>query len=100
MIPVNPFWTLYHFITRSAIRAGGMGADQRISRTEALRLATVGNAHLTFQEKARGTIESGKLADLVVLSDDILSCPEAEIEQMRPLITIVGGKIVHRAPGL
>jgi predicted amidohydrolase YtcJ len=100
VIPVNPFWTLYHFITRGTISGGVMGADQRIGRVEALRLATTGFAYLTFQEPDQGTIERGKRADLVVLSDDILTCPEAHIERLRAMMTVVGGKIVYRAPDL
>lgn len=94
VVPYPPLWSIYHFVTRDTISGGVMGADQRITREQALRLATVGNAWLTFEEKAKGTIEPGRLADLVVLSDDILTCPEKRIEQTTVLMTMAGGKVV------
>jgi len=92
--PYNPFWTLYHFITRNTINAGKLGDGQRIDRVTALRLSTLGNAALTFDEDARGSLESGKFADLTVLSNDILSCPENQIEDITVVMTIVGGQVV------
>ena len=94
VVPYQPFWTLYHFITRQTISAGVMGEDQRIDRQQALKLSTVENAYLNFEESVKGTIESGKLADLVVLSADFLTIPEEQIETMDVVMTMVGGKIV------
>jgi predicted amidohydrolase YtcJ len=94
VVPYPPFWTLYHFITRDTISAGVMGPDQRITRDEALRAATLGNAYLTFEERSRGSIQEGKLADFLVLSKDFLTCSEKDIESMTVLTTVVGGKIV------
>ena len=56
------------------------------------------NAYLTFEERTKGSIEPGKLADLVVLPEDILTCPEERIEQMQVAMTMVGGKVVYRRP--
>jgi predicted amidohydrolase YtcJ len=95
VVPYPPLWTLYHFITRDTITGGVLGADQRVSREDALRMATMGNAWLTMEEKEKGSIEPGKLADLVVLSDDPLTAPEARIRDATVLLTIVGGAIVH-----
>ena len=81
---------------RSVFSCGVMGPDQRISREEALRAATLGNAYLTFEEKVKGSIEGGKLADLLVLSDDLLTCPEKGLEDMSVVMTIVGGKVVYK----
>jgi hypothetical protein len=72
-----------------------MGPDQRISREDALRAATLGNAYLTFEENLKGSIETGKLADLVVLEEDFFTCPEKDIENMRVFMTIAGGKVVY-----
>ena len=94
VVPYPPFWTLYHFITRQTISGGVMGEDQRIDRQQALKLSTVENAYLNFEENVKGTIESGKLADLVVLSADFLTVPEEQIETMDVVMTMVGGKIV------
>ena len=100
VIPYRPMWVLYHFITRDTISAGIAGADQRIGREEALRLSSLGNARLTFEEDIKGSIEEGKLADLIVLSDNILTCAEDQIEDIRVLMTIVGGEVVYRNAGL
>ncbi len=94
VVPFPPLWTMYHFVTRDTISGGVLGADQRITREEALRIATMGNARLTFEEQIKGSIEPGKLADFVVLDEDILTVPAKRIEQMKVLMTVVGGKTV------
>ena len=63
VVPYPPLWTLYHFVTRDTISGGVLGADQRVTRAEALRMATTGNAWLTMEEDEKGSIEAGKLAD-------------------------------------
>jgi predicted amidohydrolase YtcJ len=98
VVPYPPLWVLYHFVTRDTISGGVLGAEQRITRTEALRIETINNAYLTFEERVKGSIEPGKLADLVVLPEDILTCPAKNIEQMRVAMTMVGGKIVYQRP--
>jgi predicted amidohydrolase YtcJ len=98
VVPYPPLWVIYHFVTRDTISGGILGADQKITRQQALRLSTVENAYLTFEERIKGSIEPGKLADLVVLSDDILTCPEKRIEQMTVLMTMVGGRTVFEHP--
>jgi predicted amidohydrolase YtcJ len=95
VVPYNPLWVIYHFVTRDTITGGVMGADQRVSRADALRMSTIANAHLTFEEGSKGSIEPGKLADLVVLDRDILTVPEKQIEATRPLMTMVAGEIVY-----
>ena len=96
VVPYPPLWVIYHFVSRATISGGVLGADQKISRREAIRVATINNAYLTFEEQTKGSIESGKLADLVVLPEDILTCPEKRIEQMQVAMTMVGGKVVYR----
>ncbi len=98
MVPYSPLWVIYHFVSRDTISGGVMGPDQRISRKEALQVSTINNAFLTFEEAVKGSIEPGKLADLVVLPEDILTCQEKHIEQMGVALTMVGGKIVYRRP--
>jgi predicted amidohydrolase YtcJ len=97
VVPYPPLWTIYHFVTRDTISGGVLGADQKITRREALRAATINNAYLTFEERIKGSIEPGKLADLVVLPEDLLTCPEKHIEQMRVSMTMVGGRIVYES---
>ena len=98
VIPYNPFWAMYHFITRDTISDGVYGPDQRITRAEALKLYTINNARLTFEDNAKGSIEKGKLADLVVLNADYLTVPEKQIESIKPLATMVGGRFVYEDP--
>ena len=69
-----------------------------MSREEALRLVTINGAYLTFEEDLKGSIEPGKLADLVVLSGDIMTVPEEQIVDLSVLMTMVGGAIVHEHP--
>ena len=94
VVPYPPLWTIYHFVTRDTISGGVLGADQKITRQEALRLSTINNAYLTFEEKTKGSIEPGKWADFVVLAEDILTVPDKRIEKMKVLMTVVGGKTV------
>ena len=61
---------------------------------------TINNAWLMFEEDDKGSIAPGKLADLVILSDDILSCPAERIQSMDVLLTMVGGKVVYQHDGL
>jgi predicted amidohydrolase YtcJ len=98
VVPFPPLWTMYHFITRATISGGVLGPDQKITRAEALRISTLGNAFLTFEEKTKGSIEPGKLADFVVLGEDILTVPEKRIESLKVLMTVVGGKTVFSDP--
>src|SRR6185436_19056521 len=98
VVPYNPFWTMYHFITRDTISDGVYGANQRISREEALRMYTINNAKLTFEDNIKGSIERGKLADLVIVSGDYLTVPEKQIESLKPVATMVGGRFVFTDP--
>src|SRR5579883_592450 len=66
----------------------------RKSLEEALRISTIENARLTFEEKIKGSIEPGKLADFVVLDENILTVEPKRIERMKVVATVVGGKTV------
>lgn len=92
--PNNPFINIYFYVTRQTLDAGVVGSDQRISRLEALRVMTLNNAWLTFEEQLKGSIETGKLADFVILSDDLLTVPEEQIKTITPVATYVGGRRV------
>ena len=61
-----------------------------------MQVLTINNARLTFDERAKGSIEMGKVADLVVLPEDIMTMPVSRIEKMEVLMTMVGGKIVYQ----
>ncbi len=94
VIPYNPFWVLYHFATRGTISAGVMGPDQALSVEQVLRLSTAANAYLTFEEEWKGTLEPGMLADLLVLPENPLTMDPEGLEDLRPDLTVVGGRVV------
>ena len=91
VIPYPPLWVLHHFVTRETISGGVFGEDQRVSVEEGLRLITHAPAFLNFEEDLKGTLEPGKLADFVVLSDDPRDVPADEIQVE---MTVVGGETV------
>lgn len=91
----NPFINIYVMVTRKDKNGMVYGADQKITREEALRLYTNGSAAYFFKEDVVGSIEPGKLADLVLLSQDILTCPEEAIKEIKAEMTIIDGKIVY-----
>jgi predicted amidohydrolase YtcJ len=97
--PNNPFVNIYFYVTRHTLKQGTIGAAQKISREEALRVETINNAYLTFEEHLKGSIEPGKLADFVILSGDVLTVPEETIRDIRPLGVYVGGRQVYSRPG-
>jgi predicted amidohydrolase YtcJ len=95
----NPLWGIHAAVTRqdqNGRPAGGWHPEQRVSRLDALRMFTINAAYAAFADDLRGSITAGKLADITVLSKDILTIPEAEILQTEVVMTIVGGRIVYR----
>lgn len=93
--PYHPFLGMWIAITRKMVDGNVMEPEQRVSRMEALKMWTWNGAYLMFDEKNRGSIEPGKLADLVVITDDFLTCPEDKIKDIEALTTVVGGKVVY-----
>jgi len=94
----NPWITLYWLITGKTVGGTRLYPESnRLSRMESLRLYTVGSAWFSNEENKKGSIESGKFADLVVLSSDYFTIPEEEIKHIESILTIVGGKIVYGA---
>ena len=93
----SPFYTLWFAVTGRMI--GGRQVNrQTVTREEALIAHTRSNALFVFQESNLGSIQPGKYADLVVLDRDYLSVPAGQIKDLKPLMTMVGGKIVYRVP--
>jgi predicted amidohydrolase YtcJ len=97
LLPANPFWMIYFWVTRDSRLSGVLGPDQRLTREEALRVMTINNAYITMEEGIKGSLEPGKLADLVVLSADVMTVPENQIRDITPLLTMVGGKVVYQS---
>jgi len=93
--PYNPFLGMWVLITRTTERGTVICADEAISREEALRIYTINNAYGTFDENIKGSIEPGKLADMIVISADYLSCPVDSIRTIQVEKTILGGLVVY-----
>lgn len=96
VVPVDPFLSMWWMVTRKTLMGYALGPQYAISAREALELYTINNARILGVADERGTIEAGKLADLAVLSQDILSIEPDRIRDTRALLTMVGGKVVHR----
>jgi predicted amidohydrolase YtcJ len=97
--PLDPMETLYAAVTRATLdgkRPGGWVPEQKITLAEAISAYTAGSAYAEFQEKDKGTLSPGKLADLVILSADPFGIPPERLREVRVAATIVGGRVVFR----
>jgi predicted amidohydrolase YtcJ len=92
--PWDPWLGIETAVTRRLESGQVWMPEECLTREEALRLYTINNAYLGREEKDKGTLEVGKLADLIVIDRDYLACPAAEIGSTRVLTTMVGGKMV------
>jgi predicted amidohydrolase YtcJ len=98
---VSPLASFYASVSRKLKDGSVFYPEQRMSREEALRSYTWNNAYAAFEEKLKGSLEPGKLADVTVLSRDIMTIPDDEILSTDVVYTIVGGKVRYeRATGL
>lgn len=96
--PLDPVLSIYAAVTRRTLdgkNPDGWVPEQKITVAEAVRAYTVGSAFAEFQEASKGSITPGKLADLVVLSQDILNIDSREIERVKVVLTILDGRIVY-----
>jgi predicted amidohydrolase YtcJ len=96
--PTNPWLHMYSIVTGRNYAGKLIEGDQTLSRMNALRLYTISGAWFSFDEGKLGSIEAGKLADVVVLNSDFLDpvqVPDEAIKKVRSVLTIVGGRIVH-----
>jgi predicted amidohydrolase YtcJ len=91
---VSPLASFYASVSRKLKDGTVFYPDQRMSREEALKSYTINNAYAAFEEKMKGSLETGKLADITVLSRDIMTIPEDEIPATDIVYTIVGGKVM------
>ena len=97
--PLNP-WAHIYFVTTGINSFGApVNGNQQLTREEALRLFTRGNSWFLRMEDRIGSIETGKLADLVVLDRDYFTVPDVQIKQIRSVMTVVGGRVVHGTLG-
>ncbi|MCI0797680.1 MAG: amidohydrolase [Chloroflexi bacterium] len=97
--PYNPFFTLWAAVARKERHTGKvLGPEQCLNRLEALHAFTMGGAYYSFEEDRRGSLEPGKLADVVVLTGDLLNMPEDEIPELKSFMTLVGGRSMPLSP--
>lgn len=97
--PLNPLWGVYASVTRRTLddkNPSGWVPEQKISVDETVRAFTWGSAYAEFQDAVKGTLEVGKLADFVILSDDIFTIDPTKIRDVRVLTTVVDGKLVYQ----
>jgi predicted amidohydrolase YtcJ len=97
----DPLIEFYAAVARRSLQGfadANWHLEQRVSRAQALKMLSLSPAFAAFQEKERGSIEPGKLADFTVLSSDIMTIPEAQILRAHVLMTIIGGEVVYAAP--
>jgi predicted amidohydrolase YtcJ len=100
--PMNPWIGLYYVVTGRNARGEPINAEQTLPRAEALRLYTAANGWFLGEEDSIGTLEEGKYADIVVLSDDYFdedSVPDEAIKEINSVLTIVGGRVVYDVRG-
>jgi predicted amidohydrolase YtcJ len=93
--PMNPWLHMYYATTGINTRKVLINPNQQISRQEALSLYTRQNGWFLREEDQLGTIETGKLADLVVLNSDYFAVPDEDLKKIRSVLTVVGGNVVY-----
>ena len=96
--PLDPILSIYAAVTRRTLdgrNPKGWVPEQKITVEEAVRAYTVGSAYAEFQERVKGTIARGKLADLVILSKDIFKIDSKDIEKAKVVTTIMDGRVVY-----
>jgi predicted amidohydrolase YtcJ len=98
-VPVSLFWPIWQTIARlNRYTNERVVPDQGLSREQAIRCATINGAYLSFDENKKGSLEPGKLADLVVLSADPLTVEETSIRDISARMTMIGGRIIYESP--
>ncbi|MBI1899170.1 MAG: amidohydrolase [Acidobacteria bacterium] len=97
--PYNPFLGMWTAVTRRMVDGRVLHAEERSGREQALRMYTIWGARMQKAEAAKGSLEPGKLADLVVIDRDYLTCPEEQIQNIEPVMTIIGGKVAWERSG-
>jgi predicted amidohydrolase YtcJ len=99
--PLNPMLTLYAATTRATLdgkNPNGWFPEQKLTVVEAVQAYTMGSAYAEFQDQEKGSITPGKLADMVIVNDDIFQIDPVKIRDVKVTKTIVGGKVVWEAP--
>jgi predicted amidohydrolase YtcJ len=98
--PLNPLYGIYAAVTRRTVdgkNPDGWIPDEKISVEDAIKCYTLNAAHASFEEKIKGSIEIGKLADLVVLSEDVLTIDPIKIKDVKVTMTVFDGEIIYKS---
>jgi predicted amidohydrolase YtcJ len=95
--PMNPWLHMYYATTGLNARQVPINANQKITRQEVLKLYTANNGWFLQEEEQIGTIEPGRLADVVVLSDDYFTVPDESLKKIRSVLSVVGGNVAYNA---
>jgi len=98
--PLSPWWGIYAGVTRRTLdgkNPGGWVPAQKITLEEAIHAYTMGAAYAEFNEKEKGSLTAGKLADVIVLDSDLFAMAPERIKDVKVVTTIVGGRVVYRA---
>jgi len=96
--PWSPWLGIWTAVTRKTERAGVHQPDEALTREQAIRLYTINNAYLHHEENAKGSLEVGKYADLIMVDRDVMTCPADDLRETKVLLTVVAGKIVSKKP--
>ncbi len=100
-VPTTLWYPVWEAVTRHNLYIDGpVAREQALTRQQALNCATIEGAYLTGEENEKGSLEVGKLADIVILTDDPLTCAENKIKEIMATITIVNGEIVYDSEGV
>jgi len=95
--PWNPWLGMWITLTRQTEKGIVINADEILNREQAVRLYTINNARIGFEERTKGSLEPGKYADMIMIDRDILKCPVDDVKDTKVIWTMVGGKVVWQA---
>ncbi len=99
--PLSPWWGIWSAVVRIDLATGDVIApEERLTILEALRLYTLNGAYAGFEEKEKGSLEVGKLADFIIVDRDVLSVPSDQLKDVKVLETFVGGKLLQQMTSL
>jgi hypothetical protein len=92
---LNPWWSIWCAVTRKTRSGRTICPEEGLGVMDAIRLYTTHSAYAGFEEALKGSIEPGKLADLVVLSEDPFEIPPDGLKEIRVVKTLIGGEVAH-----
>ena len=95
-LSINPFFSIWCAVTRKTFAGNKLIPEEGISVMDGIRMYTINGAYAGFEENVKGSIEPGKLADMIVISDDILTVPADKIKDIRVDMTMIDGKIIYQ----